>query len=316
MSKLSDMKTALRQLEALGMPISSEQKRVLRMTENEYIQTDILPQIRQAVKGLFADVGHKVKIIIDYDGNPENEPKVYKDIDPVNASAFTPNLFGEEPLRNTAMRVTFPDGRKLQDKGFEVLKAIVNEVGPDLVREMNIMCCGLPLVDDHRSEGRYGRDQKELPGGYWLITNSNTITKKHQIEYISDYLDLDLKVEVLNAKGEVVNVEPKKNMNIRSQRSNIRAKTPDGKVFFHDLAWQTLGDVVLYAGVERVRSLEISTIGIPLIDDHLSESNYSKQQHEIAPGVYLNTNSDTRKKIKQIEEISDRLNLELEVEMV
>ncbi len=316
MSKLSDMKAALKQIEELGMPISNEQKRALRIAENTYVQSDIIPKIKDALKGVFSDVDHKVKIIIDYDGNPDKEPNVYKDIPAVNASTFYPDLFGQENTRNTGLQVTFPDGRKLQDRGFEVLMAIVKEVGPDLVHEMDITCCGLPLVDDHRSEGRYGKDQKELPGGYWLITNSNTIVKKAQIDAISDNLGLNLKVEVLNAKGDVVDVDSKRNSSTRSQRANIRVKTPDGKVFYHDLAWQTLGDVVLYAGVDKVRSLALYLAGIPLVDDHLSGTIYAKQQHEITPGFYLNTYSDTKRKVKQIQEISDRLKLGLEVETI
>lgn len=319
MSKLSDIKAALKQVEALGMPISSEQKRALKMAENNYIQTDIIPKIKESVKGIFGDVEHKVKIIIDYDGNPNNEPNVYKDSAPVDASTFSPNLFGEEQeekSRNTGLRVTFPDGRKLQDRGFEVLMAVVKEVGPDLVHEMDITCCGLPLVDDHRSEGRYGKDQKELPGGYWLITNSNTIMKKSQIDAISDNLGLNLKVEVLNAKGEVVDVDTRRPTSNRSQRTNIKVTTPDGKVFSHDLAWETLKDVVLYAGADKVKTLGQKYVGIPLIDDHITDGIYAKQQHEIAPNVFLNTYSDTRTKVKQIKEISDRLDLGLEVEIV
>lgn len=316
MSKIGDIKKALEQIKALGMTISNEQEIALRNAEKTYIQSDIIPLIKDSTCNLFKDVEHRVKIIVDYDGNLGNEPKVYKYTPTVDALPFSHNLSGDESTRNTGLRVIFPDGRVLQDRGFEVLMTIVQEVGPNLVHEMDITCCGLPLVDDHRSAGRYGKDQKELPGGYWLITNSKTIVKKNQIDAISDNLGLDLKVEVLNANGKVVNVEPKRNISSRSQRANIRVRTPDGKVFFHDLAWQTLGDVVLFAGVEMVRSLGLSCAGIPLVDDHITDGIYAKQQHEIATGVFLNTLSDTKRKIKQIEEISDKLDLGLEVEII
>lgn len=318
MSKLSEIKAVFKQLEALGMPVSSEQKRALKMAENSYVQTDIIPKIRETVKDLFSDIDNKVKIIIDYDGNHEHEPNVYKETAPVSASSFSKDLFGNSPkeaIRNTGLRVTFPDGRILQDRGYEVLMAVVKEVGPDLVHEMDIKCCGLPLVDDHHSEGPYGKDQKELPGGYWLITNSNTAVKKAQIDAISENLGLGLKVEVLNANGEIVNV-PSKKLSNRSQRLNIRVTTPEGKVFFHDLVWETLRDVVLYAGSDRVRSLGQKFVGIPLVDDHVTPGQYAKQQHEIEPGIYLNTFSDTKNKMKQIQEISDRLKLGLKIESV
>lgn len=206
MGKLSDMKLALKQLEELGLPVSNEQKKALRQAENNYILSELIPKIKESVKGLFSEVEHKVKIIIDYDGDTSHEPNVYKETTPMSAKAFTPDLFGKkaDKGRNTGLRVTFPDGKSIQDKGAEVLMAIVKEVGPDLVHEMDIKCCGLPLVDDHRSDGPYSNRQKPMPGGYWLITNSNTATKKEQIKIISKTLDLGLKVEVLNKKGEVV----------------------------------------------------------------------------------------------------------------
>lgn len=318
MSKLNDIRAALKQVENLGLPISVEQKRALKMAESNYVQSDIIPKIKEFVKCLFGDIEHNVKIIIDYDGNPENEPNVYREATPMNVSTFTPDLFGntgKEKVRNTGLRITFPDGRILQDRGFEVLMSIVKEVGPDLVHEMDIQCCGLPLVDDHKSDGPYGKDQKELPGGYWLITNSDTARKKDQIDAISNELGLNLKVEVLNAKGEVV-VDSSKRTNPRKSRVNIKVTTPEGKVLLHDLVWETLKDVVLYAGADKVRTLGLKYVGIPLVDDHITPGIYAKQQHEIEPGIFLNTYSDTRTKAKQIQEISDRLQLDLKVEII
>lgn len=319
MSKLSDMKVALKQLEELGLPISNEQKRALRLAENNYVQTELIPKIKESVKNLFGEMEHKVKIIIDFDGDPTHEPNVYKEMTPVPANVFTPDLFGntsQDKSRNTGLRVTFPNGKRLQDRGFEVLMAVVKEVGPDLVHEMDIKCCGLPLVDDHRSDGIYGKNQKPLPGGYWIITNSNTAAKKEQIETISKILDLGLKVEVLNNKGEVVESRPYTSSSHRSNRKKIKVTTPEGKVFFSNVVWETLRDVVLYAGIDRVNSLGMETVGLPLISDHVTSGIYEYAQHEIAPNVFLNTSGDTSRKVKQIKKISDVLGLGLKVELL
>lgn len=208
MNKLSEMKIALKQLEDLGLPISMEQKKALRLAENNYVQTILIPQIKECIKGSFCEMEHKVKIVIDFDGNPSHEANVYKEVTPVKVKPFTSDLFGHKE-RNTGLRITSPDGRRLQGRGVEVLVAVVKEVGPELVHEMDIKCCGLPLVDDHLSDGQYANKQKPLPDGYWIITNSNTVTKKEQIEAISEALGLGLKVEVLNKKGEVVEVDTK-----------------------------------------------------------------------------------------------------------
>jgi hypothetical protein len=64
-----------------------------------------------------------------------------------------------------------------------------------------------------------------------------------------------------------------------------------------------------------VRTLGQKYVGIPLLDDHVSTTKYRSQQHEIEPGVYLNAASDTYTKMRQIEEISKRLNLHLKVKL-
>lgn len=64
------------------------------------------------------------------------------------------------------------------------------------------------------------------------------------IDAISDNLNLGLKVDILDAKGNVINYTVK-----RSNRRKIKVTTPDGKVFYSNLVWETLRDVVLYAGI-------------------------------------------------------------------
>ena len=65
MSKLSDIKAVLGQVEALGLPVSDEQKQALKMAEINYVQTNIMPMSKESIKGLFGDLEHKVRIIID-----------------------------------------------------------------------------------------------------------------------------------------------------------------------------------------------------------------------------------------------------------
>jgi hypothetical protein len=319
MSKLSDLKLALEQLKTLGLPISREQMRALQQAEDTYVETDIIPSIKEKVKELFSDIDNRVKIVIEYDGNPGHDVNVYREATPVSEKSHSIEPPGEEiedKVKYKGLRVTFPDGKIIEGRGFEVLITVVNEVGPDLVNEMGITYCGLPLVDDHRSDGPYGRNQRELTGGYWLLTNQNVTRKKKIIDTISKNLDLGLKCEVLNENVDIVNVERIRTNSGRSHSSNLKVTTPEGEVFFHDKVWETLRDVVLLAGTENVRKLGLINCGIPLVDDHITQGTYASQKHEIAPNVFLNTYSDTRTKMKQIKIISDRLHLNLSVELV
>lgn len=101
-----------------------------------------------------------------------------------------------------------------------------------------------------------------------------------------------------------------------SLRIKIRVTTPEGKVFYNNKVWCTLRDVVLYAGIGRVQNLNMIVSGIPLVADfHVAKGTYANAQHEIAQNVFLFTNTNTRAKIKQIKFISDKLGLNLKIEL-
>jgi hypothetical protein len=59
--------------------------------------------------------------------------------------------------------------------------------------------------------------------------------------------------------------------------------------------------------------LSIKEAGIPLVSDHLEDSNYAKAQHEIAPGFYLFTNTSTPTKLKELNNVNEKLGLGLTI---
>lgn len=313
MSKVDDLKNALKQLEELGLPISLEQRKALKDAENEDFENNIIPAIKKSLGTLLADIDHKVKLVIDYDGKDGGNIEVRQ----IAASSHLPeNNHPSYSLQRRAggktLRATFPDGHWIQDKGIVVLTKIVEKVGPELVHEMDIKVGGIPLVDTHRDTGIYKNNQKLLSNGYYLMTLSDAERKKKMIETISRNLGLGLKVDIIDSKGNIVSQAPSQ----RSDRKKLRITTPEGKVFFNNVVWETLRDVVLYAGADRVKSLGLENVGLPLIADHVTPGIYESAQHEIANGVYLNTSADTQRKMQQIQEISDRFGLNLKIELI
>jgi hypothetical protein len=78
-------------------------------------------------------------------------------------------------------------------------------------------------------------------------------------------------------------------------------------------AYETLIEVVEYAGVKKVEGLGLKQVGIDFISK-TKDDFYN--QHEITGGYYIVTHSSTLKKKQQIEEISKRLGLKLRVEII
>lgn len=88
---------------------------------------------------------------------------------------------------------------------------------------------------------------------------------------------------------------------------------PNGKTIVNRFAYETLHEVVMIAGIEKVRDLGIIQCGVPFISS--TQDNFYNQK-EIAKGIYLITHSSTVQKRIQIEKISEALGLSLKVEII
>lgn len=101
----------------------------------------------------------------------------------------------------------------------------------------------------------------------------------------------------------------------RQKKYIIRVLFPDNHVSCKQMVWETLVDVVRYAGPERVRSLGITIMGGNLVSNELHENErYRVGQKEVEPGLYVCTYSSTDTKYDQIKYINKQLNLGLQVE--
>lgn len=107
------------------------------------------------------------------------------------------------------------------------------------------------------------------------------------------------------------NVQPSR----RQKKYKIRVLFPDNHVSCNHMVWETLMDVIRYAGPERVRRLGITIMGGNLVSNELHENErYRIGQKEIEPGLYVCTYSSTDTKFEQIKYINKQLNLGLQIE--
>ena len=96
------------------------------------------------------------------------------------------------------MSVVFPDGTVIAEKtAVETLVAVVQKIGVARVRQVveedNLKFCKVPVISNRR-DAKYGRSQRDLGGGWLLITHSNNPMKKAFIEKVSEVLHLGIKV--------------------------------------------------------------------------------------------------------------------------
>lgn len=246
--------------------------------------------------------------------------RLIKEIDwsKCNENGIIPQVLKTGKKKTHILRVTFPNGDVIEDKNVsKTFARAIERCAPDLVKELNIVLAGVDLVSDKVSE-QYARAQHQLNDGSYLMTHMSTDKKREILQYISNSLGLNLKVErILIESGEVVpeDMAPAKPFKL-STRQKIWVQFPDGSISNHAKVMQTLVDVIVYAGPERVRALGIQILGDNLVTSSLNpiyEKN--KAYKDVGNGLYVNTASDTQKKYEQIKEINERLELNMIVRL-
>ena len=88
---------------------------------------------------------------------------------------------------------------------------------------------------------------------------------------------------------------------------------PNGKVINNRYAYETLIEVIETVGIKKVADLGLKHLGLDFVSK-TRDDFYN--QHELPGGYLILTHSSTDKKKRQIEEISEKLNLSLKVEVL
>ena len=96
-------------------------------------------------------------------------------------------------------------------------------------------------------------------------------------------------------------------------KTRLSGKFPDGTIIENSYAYETFIDTILKIGGEKVSELNMKWVGFPLVS---KEKNDFYNQHEIENGWWIVTHSSTNQKRLQLEEMSKRLKLNLDIEII
>ena len=196
-----------------------------------------------------------------------------------------------------------------EDKDVDV-KPVVNDGSKD-IRIVEFGVRTIAVVGDIEA---YKGELKAM-GGYFVMRSlwgPAWVFRSKKREKLQTFIDEK------TAKAEPAVIESQEEeQRTNSSRYIIRVKYPNGSVFCSDLVWETLVDVVNYAGAERVRQLNIVYLGDNLVTPRLNDNpQYRRAQKRVGRGLYVSTCSSTDVKYKQIERINEELRLGLKVEKV
>ena len=103
----------------------------------------------------------------------------------------------------------------------------------------------------------------------------------------------------------------------RQRKYIIRVVFPDNHVSCSKMVWETLVDVVRYAGAKNVMDIGMYLMGDNLVSSELnSNERYRVGQKEVESGLYVCTYSSTDTKYEQMRRINRELGLGLRIEKV
>lgn len=157
-----------------GLPVDENLEKKANELEEEIIKKEILPVLSKTIEPALQPVKRELVLVVDY--VPEQPLSVHL-----------------SRKRNFAAELTDIAEKTAVETLINVVKKIgVTEVRK-VVEECNLKFCKVPVISNRR-DAKYGKSQKELGGGWLLITHSNNPMKKAFIEKVSEVLHLGIKV--------------------------------------------------------------------------------------------------------------------------
>ena len=212
MTKLKELYAAINTLKSAGLNLGDDLLKQTSELEEEIIKKEILPVLTETIEPALSQVQRELVLVVDYVPNEPLSVRISRKrnfgIDMTDAKEIIPDPQVEHNVgtikRNsikksprTNLRVTFPNGKVIENRfALETLKEVIQTVGIDKVRALNIIQCGVPLISN-TLDNAYASSQKDVAKDWYLMTLSSTITKKQQLDKISEAYKLGLKVEII-----------------------------------------------------------------------------------------------------------------------
>ena len=100
----------------------------------------------------------------------------------------------------------------------------------------------------------------------------------------------------------------------RSKNRFLKVTFPNDKSVCYSSVTMTFIEALRRIGIEKLQTIDFKIASIPLISEKLYPE-HKEHQKELVRGWYVMTQSDSIQKLRQLQIISDQLNLDLKVEL-
>lgn len=212
MSRLSNLYDAIETLRKEGVSTNDLEEK-LSQAEEDIIKKEILPIVTQNIEPALQQVKRELVLVVDYrPGLPISvhlsrkrnvtaeiaDAKVIVQDPIVEHGERKPSQVKIERSTPSDMAVLFRDGTMIAEKhANDTLEKVVRKIGVARVRQVvevqGLVMCKVPVISNRR-DAKYGRAQRDLGNGWFLMTHANNKTKKSFLEKVSEALGLGLRI--------------------------------------------------------------------------------------------------------------------------
>ena len=212
MSKLNNLYAAMESLRKAGLSPNKDLEKQLSELEENIIKKEILPILTETIAPLLKQVKRDLVLVIDYTPDSPMSVHLSRKRNFTNNITYAKEILPDPKVEHrtigkvhkksrknptTRLRIILPNGKMIQEESAaNTFCEFVKYVGVSRVRSLGMTQSAIPLISNTLDE-KYARAQKPLGNGWYLMTNSNTMVKKRDIEYIAKSFGLNIKVEII-----------------------------------------------------------------------------------------------------------------------
>lgn len=107
-------------------------------------------------------------------------------------------LFGDPEdsiteIKSKILAVQMEDGTWIaEDRAIDTFIEVIKAVGIEEVKKLDLIVIGIPLIADCDYDGKAQRKVETEEGTYYIVSGTNTVTKKNILDDITDRLNVDM----------------------------------------------------------------------------------------------------------------------------
>lgn len=220
MATLKELYTTLRSLRDMNLPVDEKLLKAADSLEEKIIKEEILPSLSQNIEPLLSEIQRDLVLVVEYHpGEPisvalSRKAKISEIVDAkqltpqpervsLPISSKLPAIVAEphEPTKRVVnvtkgLRVTFPDGTVVWHKqAIETFVDALRKIGLERIPMVGIEHGGYNLVDKRKRPTEAGRVWQHECDGWYVYSNISNSTKRDDLQKISDFFHLGLKIE-------------------------------------------------------------------------------------------------------------------------